>query len=340
MALSLSRAVAGDPIQFSGDKAKPAPGGVETRPVDNDVFKGWNKSKGSVSAPLNPLTPFITPGRSMDSKQERRLKNVREERKNWMLLEPGELQKREEQEEDEFGGRGLAIDDFDDQETSNYLFHNVTQDNKPRNAPVRNHAREADDETPKKDTRSLSIFGPRETEKAGAHTASELNLKGLIDTSQGGPHLNKNEASLFQFLKDNSPAVSDRDQQSRRDSFRNFINGGPPSGPAPSGLSDPINFRTDLTQERMNPIMPNRPSFDLPSTAPSKAPDSFLTRQPAGFTPGRAQGLPEMVSPAQRQPMGPHVPSPLLMQDEPRTRASVMGSGSLFNREAPRRGGI
>jgi hypothetical protein len=340
LSLSLIGAQAGDPIQFSGDKGKPAPG-AETRPADTDVFKTWNKSKTPAGARLNALTPFIVPADPMDPKDERRLKNARDERKNWMLLEPGELQKREEEDQNQFGGRSVAIDNFESDDTDNYLFYNVTEENKPRNNnPGRDNNSDSDD-PPRKDHRTLSLF-PREMEKPGAHTASELNLKGLIDPAHAnGAHFNKNEASLFQFLKDNAPPATDRDQQARRDSFRTFINGGPANTPAPSGMSDPINFRTDLTQERMNPIMPNRPAFDLPAAA-SKAPDSFLSRPPAGSTPGRADAWPEMATIAPRQPMGgPHVPSPLWIQNEPKApKASVMGSGSLFNRDAPRRGGL
>jgi hypothetical protein len=331
---SLSAAKAGDPIQFSPDKSKPAP--TETRPVETDVFKSWNKGKAPASR-LNSLTPFITPGRPLDSKEEKRLQNARDERKNWMLLEPGELQERDEQEENEFAGNGLKLDDMEEEADGNYLFYNVTQqksDNAQGNSP-RNTARETE-EQPKKDGRSsLSVFGPRETEKHGAHTASELNLKGLIDPSQlSADKFNKNEASLFQFFKDNAPPANDRDQQARRDTFRNFINGPQPGGP-PAGASDPINFRMDLTQERFNPTMPSRPAFELP--APARSADSLSTRAPlGGFSPARAPGFPETVTLAPRPMAGPHLPSPLLTPNE----AARTPRASMFNREGPRRGGL
>jgi hypothetical protein len=39
---------------------------------------------------------------------------------------------------------------------------------------------------------------------------------------------------------------------------------------------------------------------------------------------------------------GPSLPSPFLTPNDPNKnpRASVMGNGSLFNREGPRRGGL
>jgi hypothetical protein len=172
-----------------------------------------------------------------------------------------------------------------------------------------------------------------------------LNLKNLIDPAQvNSSKINNNEASLFQFLKENSAPAPDRDQQARRDSFRDFINGPQQGNPAPGGVSDPINFRTDLTQERMNPITPTR-GLDMPAAPPTKAPDAFGTKAPMGaaFTPGRAGGLPEMINVAPRQPMtGPSLPSPFLTPNDPGKppHVSVMGSGSLFNREAPRRGGL
>jgi len=339
--LSLCIGHAGEPIQFSNDKAKPAPTDPQ-QPVDADMFKTWNKSKRPAGSPLNSLTPFITPGRGMDPKDERRLKNMQDEKKNWMLLEPGELQKREEDEEGKFGGRGVAIDNLDDNQDRNYLFHNANQQKSEKGPRPHNSPSDTDDQS-KKENRSLNVFGPREAEKTGAHTATELNLKNLIDPSQvNATKINNNEASLFQFLKDNSAPPPDRDQQARRDSFRNFING-PQANPAAPGISDPINFRTDLTQERLNPVTPARSGLDM--TAPGKTSDGFSAKPPlgAGLTPGRPAGLPEMISSAPRQPMtGPSLPSPFLTPNDPGKvpRASVMGNGSLFNRETPRRGGL
>ena len=335
----LSLARAGEPIQFSNDKAAPAPNDP-TQQVDRDMFKTW-KSKRPVTSPLNSITPFITPG-PVDPKDERRTKSIRDERKNWMLLEPGELQKRDQEKDNEFGGRGVSIDDTDDRKDSSYIFYNVTSQksekaNRPQNAPV-------EDDQPKKENRSLSIFGPRDADKPGAHTASELNLKNLIDPAQvNATRINNNEASLFQFLKENSAPPPDRDQQARRDNFRDFING-PQGSSTPSGISDPINFRTDLTQERMNPIAPTRGGLDTLPAASGKAPDGFSTPPlGAAFTPGKAGGLPEMISIVPRQPMtGPSLPSPFLTPNDPTKppHVSVMGSGSLFNRDAPRRGGL
>lgn len=326
---------AGDPIQFSNDKSKPRGVGTETRPVEADAFKTWNKVKGPATQ-LNPLAPFILPGR-MDPKEEKRLKNIRDEKKNWMLLEPGELQKRDEKEDKEFAGKTVAIDDLDETEDGNYLFYNVTdqKSDKPVSNAQRSNPVAAEDE-PKKDARSLSIFGPREGDKAGAHTASELNLKGLIDPAQlNADKFNKSEASLFQFFKDNAPTAADRDQQARRDNFRDFINGPQPGGRA-SGISDPINFRTDLTQERMNPNMPSRPAFDLPGVG--RGSDSFSATPPLGgaFGPLRAPGLPETAILAPRQPMGgSYLPSPLLTPNE----AAKTPRATMFNREGVRRPG-
>ena len=95
-------AYAGDPIQVSGDKSKPGP--VDARPVDADIFKSLNKSKGPVLKGLNQL---VVPSQAVDPQEERRLKNARDEKKNWMLLEPGELQKRDDEEQSKFGGRSV-----------------------------------------------------------------------------------------------------------------------------------------------------------------------------------------------------------------------------------------
>ena len=330
--LCISRA--GEPIQVSNDKSKSAPTDPNQQ-VDADMFKTWNKSKRPIGSPLNSLTPFIGPGQ-VDPKDERRMKSIREEKKNWMLLESGELQKRDQEEGDKFGGRTVTIGNAEETKDGNYLFYNVTSQKSDR--PSRQQNAPVEEDQPKKDTRS------RETEQQGAHTANELNLKNLIDPTQiNTTKMNDNEAALFQFLKGSSTPPPDRDQQARRDNFRDFINGpqGNP-GAAPSGPSDPINFRTDLTQERINPIAPVRGALDV-SAPPPKAADSFFTKAPLGatFTPGRAGGLPEMISTTPRQPMpGPSLPSPLMVNDPAQpARVNLMGNG-LFNREGPRRGGL
>jgi hypothetical protein len=329
-------AAAGEPIQFSNDKARSTPGSPQQR-VDPDAFKSGNKSRISAGSPLNSLTPFITPGTANDPKHDKKLQNVQDEKRNWMLLEPGELQKREEEEEGKFGGSGLSMDNLDDRQDRNYLFYNAGQQ-KSENAPRQQNGASDSDDEPRKNNRS--VLGSREAEKQGAHTSSELNLKNLINPSQvNAAKFNNNEASLFQFLKESSTPAPDKDQQARRDNFRDFING-PQGGSTPSGMSDPINFRTDLTQERLNPIMP-RAGFDM--SVPKG--DSFSGRAPlpSGFTPGRAAGLPEMISSQPRLPWTANsLPSPLAIQnDASKTpRASVMGNGSLFNRDGPRRGGL
>lgn len=327
--LCLGPARAGDPIQVPTDKAKQAP--VNNRPVHADIFKSWNRpNTPSAGSKLNSLTPFITPGRP-DVREEKRLKNERIEKKNWMLLEPGELQRRDDEEEAKFGGKAFSMENIDDDQAGNYLFHGLADSQSDR---AKNAQRTViDTEEPGRKV------GPREVEGQGVHTASELNLKGLINPGQANAaNLNKNEATLFQFFKDNALPAPDRNQQARDASFREFING--PQGAAPSGISDPINFRPDLTQERMNPILPNRPALDL---APAKPAEAFSAKPVFGgagaFNP--APGLPEIGN-TKRLPQGQHLPSHLLMQEPTKApRATVGGgNGSLFNRDTPRRGGL
>src|SRR5688572_2940349 len=320
--LFMGPARAGDPIQVPTDKAKQAP--VNNRPVDADIFKSWNRpNTPAAGSKLNSLTPFITPGRP-DVKEEKRLKNERIEKKNWMLLEPGELQRRDDEEEAKFGGKAFSMENIDDDQAGNYLFHGLQDSQSDR---AKNPQRTIiDTEEPGR---------RRDIEAASAHTASELNLKGLINPSQlNAANINKNEATLFQFFKDSALAAPDRNQQARDASFREFING--PQGAAPSGISDPINFRTDLTQERMNPILPNRPAFDL---APAKPPEPFSAKPAFGGAFNPAPPLPEIGN-TRRQPQGAYLPSPLLMQEPAKVPRATVGGSSLFNRDTPRRGGL
>src|SRR6478672_7400440 len=89
----VSTGIGGEKIVLSDDKPK----GDPNAPVKSggDLFKSW----GKVDQPgfdYNVLgLPTIRRNSALDKEELKRLKNIRDEKKNWLLLEPGELQRKE-----------------------------------------------------------------------------------------------------------------------------------------------------------------------------------------------------------------------------------------------------
>ena len=117
------RLIAGDPIDFSGGGAKnSAPNG---RKVDEERLKALQKST-SPSILREGAPPDTTPSinNPRDTREERRQRLAREERKYFLLYEPGELQKKDKESrtgslgdyslvgrDDKAAGRNWLVDD-------------------------------------------------------------------------------------------------------------------------------------------------------------------------------------------------------------------------------------
>jgi hypothetical protein len=335
--LFTASARAGDPIQFSTEKGKQSP--VQERKIDNDLFKGWKREP--TPNPTFGLTPYLPPIR-LDRKEEKRLKNARDERRNFLLLQPGELNK----DDDPLSGReytdeGLEMED----QSSDYVFKPLIQrkSQDQRNANARQNPPPpppSDDSVKVDGKKSLNLFGNSQGQPQGAHTVDELNLKNLINPAQI-PTGNKSEATLADFFRDNAIARPSREQQERAKDFERFISASGIDPVVPSGRFDPINAGPDLTQQRLNPVLPSGNSgFDLP--APSRAPD--LSGRPS-FDPGSLNSLrpgsPLDYNATPRVPVGPSLPLPYAAPNSaPNSRpGGLMDGPSLFNRNFQKRPG-
>jgi hypothetical protein len=326
-ALAAGLCFAGDPIQFSGEKGKQGP--QQEKKVDNDLFKSWNKE--GAPSPLTGFTPYI-PSTRTDPKDLKRLKKEREEKRNWLLLNPGDLTG---DDDEGFGGNEYSLDKIDkDSNTSgDYTFYPLLHGKSGRGAGKNANQRQPDATAANSASDQKLDFngGKKDTEIIGAHTSRELDLKNLLDTKQTGPGT-KSELTLFDFLKDNSAPKPSRDQVERRSQFENFLNSTPSDPLQPRTMMDPINFGPDFTRQ---PLLPNTgPSvFDSPASAPR--PD-FSPKQ--DFNPNRSiLAAPDFNSgPRQPWPSSPNA-SPLM--PEPNNRPTVSGS-PVFNNNNLRRPGI
>jgi hypothetical protein len=330
---------AGESIIFGGEKRKSDP--INDSKFGKELSKPWQNIPEA--SPFNGMVPPIMPRNApLDLKKDKRRKAELEEKKNWMLYEDGELQERVEEEENQFGVRDSKMDELQREDGSirDLTFSdmgrnrgqtrlsgqprasNAQQKQDPNRAIQQQREREEVEAEAKRDSRyKLELGGTGESE-AGVHTSKELDLKSIFepDKVRNTP---KSELSLADVLKSGTaPAVS-REQQARRNEFKNLLNT-PMANPL-AGPSDPINQRKDFTLQPINPVMPK------PADPALKSGDPLVVRGGAP-NPYNPAAMPDSYSP--RGTPG-FLPSPFLNPPEPPRPAS-----SSFGFEAPRRPGL
>jgi hypothetical protein len=222
-----------------------------------------------------------------------------------MIVGQGELQA-EEEEKNFLNVRDYSLDGIEKQdETGNLMFRPLSKDDTRRipgqfRSPGDNARQPARSTAAREEDESQNFSRPEKDPQLGAHMSSELNFRSLFETKQAGsdsltPKFNKSELTLHSLLNSGGTETT-REQQARREEFRNFLN--KPANPL-AGPSDPINSRDLTGRQPLNPTMPqplggrafgsspgiNRPdalSLGLPrvnSTRPGFSPSSFLTPQ-------------------------------------------------------------
>lgn len=278
LCLACASSLAGDAIIVPGDKSKtPRP---NEAPAPKEVFK----LRDTIDAtPFDVLMVPVLPEKQkrLDPKEEKRRRLQELEKKNWMVVDQGELQA-EEDAKNFLNVRDHSLDAIEKRDdTGNLMFRPIGKDDRripgqfrsPNEKPVRPATQEGDE--------SSAFNRPEKDPQLGSHMSSELNLRNLFDTRQTGgsdslsPKFNKSELTLHSLL--NSGAEVSRDQQTRREEFRNFLN--KPSNPL-AGPSDPINSRDLVGRQPLNPTAPSsfnpfsppRASAALSATAPAFSP--------------------------------------------------------------------
>lgn len=253
-----SSALAGEAIIVPGDKSKAAPS--ETRAAPREVFR----LRDTVSLPFDALMVPMMPEKNkpLDPKEEKRRRLQQIEQKNWMIVGQGELQA-EEEEKNFLNVRDYSLDGIEKQDgTGNLMFRPLSKDDTRR---IPGQFRSAGDNTrqPARSTTALeedesqTFSRPEKDPQFGAHMSSELNFRGLFETKQAGgdsltPKFNKSELTLHSLLNSGGSETA-REQQARREEFRNFLN--KPANPL-AGPSDPINSRDLMGRQPLNPTMP------------------------------------------------------------------------------------
>jgi hypothetical protein len=303
---------AGEAIIVPGEKSKAGPGPENRTAAPREVFRLRDTTPGG--SPLDVFGIGATPDQQkrLDPKEERRRRLQALEKKNWMVVNPGELQA-EEENKNFLNIRDYSLDGLEKEDQSgNLMFRPLKDDNRRVPGQFRSsesaggsQARQpgqrekAPPVTAEDDNDGAS---PRKDPQLGAHISSELNFKSMFEARQSTdsltPKFNKSELTLQTLLNSGAPSEGTREQQARREEFRNFLNTPKTLSPL-VGASDPINSRSDLTRQPLNPTFPqslggesaNRPSSTPFGTTPNAVRPSVIPGL-AGFDSQRDSGFP------------------------------------------------
>ena len=292
--------LAGDKLNIGSAKIQTQPGQEDkvNDPLTLEKLHQTNLRNGISIQPMNR-------GRSRGAltKFEKRLRNERDERKNWALLAPGELQARDEQEYD-FGVREYSVDKrTEDSGQRDYTFYGIGKEERQGNTstqqvnrndqPQRKKA-EGRLNQPTEDQESFAYERPEDTTrdapKRGLHMSEELELRGLLDTTSDSLGPNPNLLGNKQFIRsDHRPkGMTDSLHDQRMTTFRQLIN----AETAISPLQDPSREEpTHLSKSTLAPA----PNNSLRAAPRSFGQQSFYVA-PNRNLPGSAFNLPESPS--------------------------------------------
>jgi hypothetical protein len=268
-----SLAFAGDPIVIGGEKPKTAPG-TENKAAAREVFRLRDSVPDS---PFDVLSvPMLQEKKRLDPKEEKRRRLQELEKKNWMMVDQGQLQA-EEDDKNFLNVREYSVDGIEKQdESGNLMFRPLSKDDTRR---IPGQFRSATDKARQNGPRDSGtgeepeapgLARPDKDPQVGAHMSTELNFRQMFESRQAGndsltPKFNKSDLTLQSLLNAGGNTENVRDQQARREDFRNFLN--KPVSPSPlAGPSDPINGRSDFTRQPLNPTTPQPFNAQNPAT--------------------------------------------------------------------------
>jgi len=313
-------AFAGDKIVLSDEKPQAEPN-APTKAA-NDLFnsKSWKMNDSGLS--LDPLLgiPTIPRATPLSPQEMRKRKAANEDRNNWLLAEPGERERKEE-ERQSLGVSNKPLEDLNGGEKSDYLLSNSEGKNGPQRrqpgelrpigkAPtkqeiaearqIQQQQREREDAEAADNKKVFSLNGGSGDSQVGAHTSSELNFNNLFspgknDALIAGSAIKSESGFSLKDALQGSPART-KEQQARMDDFNKMMsapltaNGflGMANPPGSTALGLPSGAFPRPEEPRATP----NPGFDPASSAGPlnrfSAPGlpSFNNAPPMGGSPG------------------------------------------------------
>jgi len=313
-------AFAGDKIVLSDEKPQAEPN-APTKGA-NDLFKSksWKMDQPGFDYSILGI-PTIPRNAPIGHDELRKRKASAEQRKNWLLVEPGEIERKEETRRS-FGVSTRPLDELDKQDDhkTDYTFDKVGEKRGPQprqagelkpigQAPSKEDQAEARmlqqqrrdrddaDEADSKRDKVFSLNGGGD-KQMGAHMSSELNFNNLFspgknDALIGGSAIKSESGFTLKDAFAGAPQRS-KEQQARMDDFNKMISaplsaGGvfgtaipPGTQPAASSAALP---RPDEPRSSANPLFNSAlpSSASVPNNGFSTPGLPTLNNAPAGF---------------------------------------------------------
>lgn len=239
---------AGDPIILPADQGKSAP--LPETLGTKELLKPTERLPKVNPQHIEGLSPPTPSGRRTKTEQDKRREAARDERRNWLLLRPGELTDRALADEDSGAQLDKWLEKEEQTERRDYTFYGLdrSQPNGQREpklgqtrqptgqtqAAAKRTAELDDKDTRKPSSGNALLLFDEATSGRGAHTAKELDLRGYLDTTvvdlQAGSQGQLNAEGL---QRASGPPGRSSAQQARLDEFKKFLNA--PQGSALGG---------------------------------------------------------------------------------------------------------
>ena len=322
---------AGDALQFSNIKSRPDPNQKPKLPGEASK-PGFELD---VRGTMRGVAPSYYDSRRRDPRAERKAQNAEDEKRNWMVLDPGQLDA-----EDEAKGVRFGIRDYDlekSQAKRDYFFNPSTEKadrpgaSRQQPGPGKNrNSSEADaDQGDNQSKGGQSIT--KDGQPVGDHVVKDFDLKDLLAPGKANSLAPAEDKTTKQWndvlgggatsesraeapgQRDNGGSVADGFRPAASSSFR--AQGSTPFGvrndfnprPAPAGSPGLSGSGSSRITPPVPPLAPRPdPVLSRPS-APSRAPtpnDSFNTR-PGGSSYGSSSSFGQQsTSPPRRQSSG------------------------------------
>lgn len=249
--------------------------------------------------------PYRAVGPRKKTELEKRLRDERDERKNWLLLAPGQLTGKYSRRQEFHSAKDEDLEqtEEDDDRPRDYTFYGLGQSKnlrlgenqkEPQNpqkgwpATQRgNQFTAASTDTP---DRKKSPSGPAarrddQGQELGLHTAGELDLKDYLDISQANIRADDLGDPLRSFLGANAAPVRTPERQARLDEYRGFLNN--PGGASRAGApAESIRLPSELAGP------PTTPALRLPDTAPRSGSGNLFGSSPSAEPPSTSRSGP------------------------------------------------
>jgi len=303
---------AGDKIVLSDEKPQAEPNASVKGA--NDLFKdkSWKMDQPGFDYGILSI-PTIPRNAPIDRDELRKRKAIAEQRKNFLFVEPGEIERREENRKS-FGVSTRPLDELDkrDDQKTDYTFDKVGEKkgaqprqagqlspigqapSKEEQAEARMLQRERDDadDADSKREKVFSLNGGGD-KQMGAHMSSELNFNNLFspgknDALIGGSAIKSESGFTLKDAFAGAPQRS-KEQQARMDDFNKMMSAplsagavfgtAIPPGTQPAAPAAPGHPRHHPAQGQRAPWRPLRPG-DLPP-----APHDRVSVQPLQAVP-------------------------------------------------------